>query len=129
MCSFEEFSFFIEVVDDDLCFFGFVCLKRSSDNVNIDEFFDVDGNFVLYLVRLKFEEIVRLVMFDFSLWSCCRICLNFVFFSFDIGIVCLKLLIIIEFCWNGLVYKNMLYLVDFVLVIDVGVFWFRGVIL
>ena len=128
MCSLEEFSSSFEVVDDDSCTPGFVRLKRSGDNANIDEFFDADGNLVPYLVRSKFEETVRLVMFDSSLWNCCRICSNFVLPSSDTGIVRPKPSIIIELCWNGPVYKNMLYSVDLVPVIDAGVFWPRGAI-
>lgn len=56
MCNFELFSFCCKVIDDDICFFGFVCLEGIGvDSVNIVEFCDVDGFFVLYLVRLKFE--------------------------------------------------------------------------
>ncbi|XP_022793360.1 uncharacterized protein LOC111332313 [Stylophora pistillata] len=128
MCNLEEFSSSLKVVDEDSCSPGFVRLKRRGDNANIDEFFDADGNLVPYLVRAKFEQTVRVVMFDSSLWRCCRICSNFLLPSCDIGVVRPKPSIIIELCWNGPVYKNMLYSVDLVPVIDAGEFWPMGAI-
>ena len=128
MCNLENFSSYLKVVDDDSCSPGFVRLKKCGDNVNIDEFFDADGFLVPYLVRSKFEQVVRLVMFDASLWKCCRICSNFILPSSDAGIAHPKPSIIIELCWNGPVYKNMCYSVDLVPVIDAGVFWPKGAI-
>ena len=129
LCNLEHFSYSLKVVDDDSCSPGFVRLKESGDSVNIDEFFDADGFLVPYLVRSKFEQIVRLVMFDSSLWKCCRICSNFTLPSSDPGIVHPKPSIIIELCWNGPIYKNMCYSVDLVPVMDAGVFWPKGAIL
>lgn len=128
MCNLENFTSSLKVVDDDSCSPGFVRLKDIGDDMNIDEFFDADGFLVPYLVRSKFEQIVRLVMFDASLWKCCRISSNFLLPSSDTGIVHPKPSIIIELCWNGPVYKNMCYSVDLVPVIDAGVFWPKGAI-
>lgn len=128
LCNLEHFSYSLKVVDDDSCSPGFVRLKQSGDSVNIDEFFDADGFLVPYLVRTKFEQIVRLVMFDSNLWKFCRICSNFALPSSDPGIVRPKPSIIIELCWNGPIYKNMCYSVDLVPVIDAGVFWPKGAI-
>lgn len=128
LCNLEHFSYSLKVVDDDSCRPGFVRLKESGDSVNIDEFFDADGFLVPSLVRSKFEQIVKLVMFDSSLWKCCRICSNFTLPSSDPGIVHPKPSIVIELCWNGPIYKNMCYSVDLVPVINAGVFWPKGAI-
>lgn len=129
MCNLEHFSSSCKVIDEGTCFPGFVRLKGTDDSANIDEFFDADGYLVPYLVRSKFEQVVRLVMFDANLWKCCpRICSNFVLPSSNTGIVHPKPSIIIELCWNGPIYKNMVYSIDLVPVIDAGVFWPKGAI-
>ncbi|KAJ7339562.1 E3 ubiquitin-protein ligase [Desmophyllum pertusum] len=127
MCNLEHFSSSCKVIDEGTCFPGFVRLKGTDDSANIDEFFDADGCLVPYLVRSKFEQVVRLVMFDANLWKCCpRICSNFILPSSNTGIVHPKPSIIIELCWNGPIYKNMVYSIDLVPVIDAGVFWPKG---
>ena len=124
MCNLELFSSCCKVIDEGTCSPGFVRLTGTdADGVNIAEFCDADGFLVPYLVRSKFEQIVRLVMFDSKLWKCCRICSNFILPSLDSGISHPKPSIIIELCWNGPIYKNMVYSVDLVPVIDAGVFW------
>lgn len=123
MCNLELFSSCCKVIDDDTCSPGFVRLEGiGADSANIAEFCDADGFLVPYLVRSKFEQIVRLVTFDSQLWKC-RICSNFVLPSLDSGIRHPKPSIIIELCWNGPIYKNMVYSVDLVPVIDAGAFW------
>lgn len=129
MCNLELFSSSCKVIDEDTCSPGFVHVKGTeADSTNIAEFFDADGFLVPYLVRSKFEQIVRVVMFDSKLWKCCRICSNFILPSLDSGISHPKPSIIIELCWNGPIYKNMVYSVDLVPVIDAGVFWPKGAI-
>ena len=126
MCKLEYFSSLCEVVDEGACAPGFVRFKAIGDNSeeqNIDEFFDSSGYLVPYLVRSKFEELVRLVVFDSELWKNCRICSNFALPSTNKGISHPKPSIIIELCWNGPIYKNMIFSVDLVPVIDVGPFW------
>lgn len=124
MCNLELFSSCCKVIDEDTCSPGFVHLEGTdADSANIAEFFDADGFLVPYLVRSKFEQIVRVVMFDSKLWKCCRICSNFILPSLDTGISHPKPSIIIELCWNGPIYKNMVYSVDLVPVIDAGLFW------
>ena len=130
MCNLELFSSCCKVTDNDTCSPGFARLEGTeSDSANIAEFFDSDGCLVPYLVRSKFQQIVRMVMFDAKLWKCCRICSNFILPSLASGISHPKPSIIIELCWNGPVYKNMVYSVDLVPVIDAGVFWPRNAIL
>lgn len=74
------------MIDEDTCSPGFVRLKGTdADGASIAEFCDADGCLVLYLVRSKFEQIVRLVTFDSKLWKCCRICSNFILPSLDSG--------------------------------------------
>ena len=129
MCNLEHFSSSCKVIDEGSCYPGFVRLMKETDaDVTMNEFFDEDGYLVPYLVRSKFEKIVRLVMFESKLWECCRICSNFVLPSSNIGIRHPKPSIIIELCWNGAFYKNMLYSVDLVPVIDAGAFWPKGAI-
>ena len=124
MCNLELFNSCCQVIAEDTCSPGFVRLEGTdADSANIAEFFDADGFLVPYLVRSKFEQIVRVVMFDPKLWKCCRIFSNFVLPSLDSGISRPKPSIIIELCWNGPLYKNMVYSVDVVPVIDAGVFW------
>lgn len=124
MCNLELFSSCCKVIDDDTCSPGFARLQGTdSSSANIAEFFDADGFLVPYLVRSKFQQIVRVVMFDSKLWKCCRICSNFILPSLDSGISHPKPSIIIELCWNGPIYKNMVYSVDLVPVIDARGFW------
>lgn len=130
MCNLEHFSSSCKVIDEGTCSPGFVRLMKETDaGANMDEFFDDDGYLVPYLVRSKFEQIVRLVMFDSKLWECCRICSNFVLPSSNKHIgMHPRPSIIIELCWNGAIYKNMVYSVDLVPVIDAGAFWPKGAI-
>ena len=128
MCSLEHFSSSCKVIDQGECSPGFVRVKGTDNSADIEEFFDADGHLVPYLVRSKFEQIVRCVMFDSNLWKCCRICSNFILPSSSIGIVHPSPSIIIELCWNGPIYKNMVYSIDLVPVIDAGVFWPKGAI-
>lgn len=128
MCSLERFTASCKVIDEGTCSPGFVRMTRTDDSADIDEFFDADGYLVPYLVRSKFEQLVRFIMFDSKLWECCRICSNFILPSSDIGIVHPSPSIIIELCWNGPIYKNMVYSIDLVPVIDAGVFWPKGAI-
>lgn len=125
MCKLEKFGSCCRVIEDDTCSPGFIRLAKSSDACeSVNEFFDNDGYLVPYLVRSKFQQIVRQVMFDSKLWQNCRICSNFVLPSSDTRIATPKPSIIIELCWNGPVYKNMIYSVDVVPVIDIGAaFW------
>lgn len=128
MCSLEHFTASCKVIDEGTCSPGFVRMTRTDDSADIDEFFDADGYLVPYLVRSKFEQLVRFIMFDSKLWECCRICSNFILPSSDTGIVHPSPSIIIELCWNGPIYKNMVYSIDLVPVIDAGVFWPKGAI-
>ena len=128
MCSLEHFSSSCKVVDEGKCSPGFVHVTGTDNSDDIREFFDAKGYLVPYLVRSKFEQIVRHVMFDSKLWKSCRICSNFILPSSDTGIVHPCPSIIIELCWNGPVYKNMVYSVDLVPAIDAGVFWPKGAI-
>ena len=129
MCNLELLSSYCKVIDEDTCSPGFVRLEGTdADSANIAEFFDADGFLVPYLVRSKFEQIVRVVMFDSELWKCCRICSNFILPSLESDISHPKPSIIIELCWNGPIYKNMFYSVDLVPAIDPGVFWPKNAI-
>ena len=96
MCKLQTFSSSCRVIEDGTCSPGFVRLAKSADACeSMNEFFDNDGYLLPYLVRSKFQQIVRQVMFDSKLWQNCRICSNFVLPSSDTSIAAPKPSIII----------------------------------